>query len=380
MLLTAEPSSAMKKSSQVHTNHPAKPRVMPRREKEKVREASVLPGGHCPRTAKSRQLHKAAPERKLKQKENPETKEGKQQEQETEVKVKSTVVDIDSVREEEETEESLGLLETEEQEDGLKHRGLGVFEWLLMVFALTLVLLFLPLSIWFCVKVVREYERAVIFRLGHLLQGRPRGPGLIFYLPFIDVCHKVDIRLKMLKVPLHTVLTKDFVQPELSAVCYYQVENVALCSSTLSSLTSVLQTLVQAAFRDVLAQHTFSHILVNRRRIGQKIQTSVDSVVCHWGVRVERADIDELRLPDEAQQSLVVKETAKREQQISVNSVERQRAAWDVLRTSLHHRPALVVPLSPDILTLTPDLSALPPPPPPPDVEGEGTETDSPMM
>lgn len=151
-------------------------------------------------------------------------------------KVKTTVVDIDAVRDDEVKDESVGVLEAAEQDGkresmlvrlffshlwcfspsellvwvsaGLKHRNLGVFEWLLMVFVLALVLLFFPLSIWFCFKVcmmldhtethrlqdkqpskadhdvtplgsqvVREHERAVIFRMGHLLRGRPRGPG-----------------------------------------------------------------------------------------------------------------------------------------------------------------------------------------------------------
>lgn len=80
-------------------------------------------------------------------------------------------------------------------------------------------------------------------------------------------------------------------RPELSAVCYYQIENVALCSAALSSLTSVLQALVQSAVRDILAQYTFTHILTHRRKIGQKIQVAVDSVACRWGIRVERADM-----------------------------------------------------------------------------------------
>lgn len=87
------------------------------------------------------------------------------------------------------------------------------------------------------------------------------------------------------------VVTKDLVRPELSAVCYYQIENVALCCTALSRLTTALQTLLQSAVRDVLAQHTFSHILLHRRKIGQKIQAAADSVACHWGIRVERADM-----------------------------------------------------------------------------------------
>ncbi|TKS74299.1 Podocin [Collichthys lucidus] len=250
------------------------------------------------------------------------------------MKVKSTVVDIDSVRDDEVKEENLGLLEAAEHEDGLKRKNLGVFEWLLMVFVLALVLLFLPLSIWFCVKVV----------------------------------------------------TKDLVRPELSAVCFYQIENVALCSTALSSLTTVLQTLVQTVVRDILAQHTFSHILLHRRKIGQKIQTAVDSVACHWGIRVERADIDELNFPVELQQSLAAEAEAKRQHQVRAKATEGERDVWEGFRASLRLlHPALVLPLPPDLLNTSPDTSSLPPPPPPA-VEEEGgktegdTETDSPMM
>ncbi|XP_027146277.1 podocin [Larimichthys crocea] len=304
----------MEKSSSVHRGYSPRSRMTPRKERE--RKAVVPPRSHRQRQSKTSRIPETALVRKERlQKEKPETNEVTVG-QEAEMKVNSTVVDIDSVRDDEVKEENLGLLEAAEHEDGLKRKNLGVFEWLLMVFVLALVLLFLPLSIWFCVKVVREHERAVIFRLGHLLRGRPRGPGLLFHLPLLDVCHKVDIRLKMLKVPLHTVVTKDLVRPELSAVCFYQIENVALCSTALSSLTTVLQTLVQTVVRDILAQHTFSHILLHRRKIGQKIQTAVDSVACHWGIRVERADIDELNFPVELQQSLAAEAEAKRQHQV----------------------------------------------------------------
>ncbi|XP_049910890.1 podocin isoform X3 [Epinephelus moara] len=383
MLLTAEPPASMENSSNVQPGLPPRSRMTPRKEKES--RVTVAPRSHRQRPSKVGRAPEASSGRKERQqKEKPETNDMKL-EQETEVKVRSTVVDIDSVRDNEVKEENLGLLEAAEQ-DGLKRKSLGVFEWMLMVFVLAVVLLLFPLSIWFCVKVVREHERAVVFRLGHLLRGRPQGPGLLFYLPFLDVCHKVDIRLKMLKVPLHTVVTKDMVRPELSAVCYYQIENVALCSTALSSLTTVLQTLVQAAVRDILAQHTFSHILLHRRRIGQQIQAAVDSVACHWGIRVERADIDELSFPVELQQSLAAEAEAKRQHQVRVKATEAERDAWEGFRASLRLlHPALVLPLNPDLLSVTPDLSSLPPPPPPA-VEGEGgttegePDTDSPMM
>ncbi|XP_032382058.1 podocin isoform X1 [Etheostoma spectabile] len=372
MLFTEKPPDGMEKSSNVNS---PRSRMTPRKERESG--ASVPPRSHRHRPSKAGRVPEVSSVRTSRlQKEKPETNE---------VKVRSTVVDIDSVREEEVKEESLGLLEAAEQE-GLKRKNLGVFEWLLMVFVLALVLLFLPLSIWFCFKVVREHERAVIFRLGHLLRGKPRGPGLLFYLPILDVCHKVDIRLKMLKVPPHRVVTKDLVRPELSAVCYYQIENVALCSTALSSLTTVLETLVQSVVRDILAQHTFSHILLHRRKIGQQIQAAVDSVACRWGIRVERADIDELSFPVELQQSLAAEAETKRQRQVRVNAAEGERDAWEGFRASLRLlHPALVLPLPPDLLSLNPDLSSLPAPPPL-SVEGEGgttevePDTDSPMM
>ncbi|KAJ0032817.1 hypothetical protein NQD34_002898 [Periophthalmus magnuspinnatus] len=145
--------------------------------------------------------------------------EEEKREEKEEVK-RATVVDMDSVRREEEQENAGDLEITTGQDDGLKRRSLGALEWALMVFVLSLVLLFLPVSIWFCVRVVREHERAVVFRLGHLLRGKPRGPGLLFFLPFLDVCHIVDIRLKTLKIPLHT--EEDRADHSRSSLCSYQ--------------------------------------------------------------------------------------------------------------------------------------------------------------
>ncbi|XP_055021234.1 podocin [Boleophthalmus pectinirostris] len=338
-------------------------------------------------------------------------------------------------------------------ESGVKQRSLGALEWLLMVFVLSLVLLFLPVSIWFCIRVradsalskedpsqqydlssvfdrqvVREHERAVVFRMGHQLRGKPRGPGectfqinhvensevlilsflwallctsasshfvsllpgLLFFLPILDVCHIVDVRLKTLKIPLHTVVTKDLLQWELSAVCYYQLENVALCSGALCSLDSTLQAVVQGVIRDVLSELSLSQALGQRRRLGQRIQRAADALLCRWGIRLERADIEELILPAELQRK-IQPETEARPNPRQLRATDTDRDPWDGLRSSLRLlHPALVLPLPPDLLNVTSDLSSLPPPPPPPpppvatetekqEIAPPGTE-DSPMM
>ncbi|XP_062049816.1 podocin isoform X2 [Lepus europaeus] len=118
----------------------------------------------------------------------------------------ATVVDVDEVRGSgEEGTEVVALLESERPEEGTKSSGLGACEWLLVLSSLLLIVVTFPFSIWFCIKVVQEYERVIIFRLGHLLPGRPKGPGLFFFLPCLDTYHKVDLRLQTLEIPFHEV-------------------------------------------------------------------------------------------------------------------------------------------------------------------------------
>ncbi|XP_056132914.1 podocin [Lampris incognitus] len=266
--------------------------------------------------------------------------------------VKCSVVDVDSVME----HEGLDLLETEQQDDGVKQRNLGVCEWILVVLVLALVLLFLPISIWFCIKVVREHERAVIFRLGHLLRGRARGPGLLFHLPFLDVCHTVDIRLKMLQVPPHSVVSRDVVRVELGAVCYYRIENPLLCSSSLAGVTAVVRAVVQGAVRDILAQQDFSHILLDRRRIAQEVQLAADSVVCRWGIRVEKAELEELTVPAELQRRLTAEAEGRALLKVDLLSASLAAAQPGLLRL-LHQLPAMLLPLPANLLSMTSDLS-----------------------
>ncbi|MCI4383476.1 hypothetical protein PGIGA_G00026870 [Pangasianodon gigas] len=262
---------------------------------------------------------------------------GEEHSNEDKKEVSSTVINVDSVRQRtnRESEELLGLLESEWHEEALKPQSLGVCELLLIIAALATVIFFFPISIWFCVKIVREHERAVVFRLGHLLQRKPRGPGLLFYLPFLDVCHKVDIRLKMLKVPSHSVVTKDLVCTEVSAVCYYRIENVSVCYSSLAGVPAVLQALVQVSVREVLARHTFTSILQNRSEVAHQIQVALDSIACRWGIKVERAEIEDLCLPPDLQQNFAVEAEAKRQAQIKVIAAEGERAACEALKASI---------------------------------------------
>ncbi|NXR14949.1 PODO protein, partial [Semnornis frantzii] len=243
----------------------------------------------------------------------------------------STVVDVDDVVSDEEME-AIALLDSERQEEGLKSPGLGICEWLLTILSFLFVVMTFPISIWFCMKVVREYERAIVFRLGHLLPGRARGPGLFFFLPCLDTYHKVDLRLKTLEIPFHQVVTKDMVTLEIDAVCYYRLENASLLLTTLTSISSAIQLLVQTTTKRLLAHRAFSELLLDRKTISQEIKVALDAVTGCWGIKVERTEINNVQLPPEVQQSLAVEAEAQRQAKVRVIAAEGEKAASESLR------------------------------------------------
>ncbi|XP_042675792.1 podocin [Centrocercus urophasianus] len=243
----------------------------------------------------------------------------------------STVVDVDDVISDEEME-AMMLLDSEHQEEGMKSPGLNICEWLLTVLSFLFIVMTFPISVWFCMKVVREYERAIVFRLGHLLPGRAKGPGLFFFLPCLDTYHKVDLRLKTLEIPFHQVVTKDMVTLEIDAVCYYRLENASLLLTTLTSISSAIQLLVQTTTKRLLAHRAFSELLLERKSISQEIKVALDAVTGCWGIKVERTEINNVQLPAEVQQSLAVEAEAQRQAKVRVIAAEGEKAASESLR------------------------------------------------
>ncbi|KAF3823373.1 hypothetical protein GH733_010809 [Mirounga leonina] len=204
----------------------------------------------------------------------------------------ATVVDVDEVRGSgEEGTEVVALLESERPEEGTKSSGLGVCEWLLVLTSLLFIIVTFPFSIWFCIKVVQEYERVIIFRLGHLLPGRAKGPGLFFFLPCLDTYHKVDLRLQTLEIPFH-----------------------------------------ETTMKRLLAHRSLTEILLERKSIAQDIKVALDSVTCIWGIKVERTEIKDVRLPAGLQHSLAVEAEAQRQAKVRVIAAEGEKAASESLR------------------------------------------------
>ncbi|ELK16224.1 podocin isoform X1 [Pteropus alecto] len=247
----------------------------------------------------------------------------------------ATVVDVDEVRGSgDEGTEVVALLESERPEEGIKASGLGPCEWLLVLMSLLLIIVTFPFSIWFCIKVVQEYERVIIFRLGHLLPGRAKGPGLFFFLPCLDTYHKVDLRLQTLEIPFHEVVTKDMFVMEVDAICYYRLENASLLLSNLAHVSKAVQCLVQTTMKRLLAHRSLTEILLERKSIAQDVQVALDSVTCIWGIKVERTEMKDVRLPAGLQHSLAVEAEAQRQARVRMIAAEGEKAASESLRTA----------------------------------------------
>ncbi|GFX49865.1 stomatin-2 [Trichonephila clavipes] len=129
-----------------------------------------------------------------------------------------------------------------------------------------------PLSIFFCIKVVQEYERAVIFRLGRLLHGGSKGPGIFFILPCIENYTKVDLRTLTFDVPPQEVLTKDSVTVSVDAVVYYRVHNATVSVANVENAHHSTRLLAQTTLRNMLGTHNLHEILADRETISNTMQ------------------------------------------------------------------------------------------------------------
>lgn len=195
-----------------------------------------------------------------------------------------------------------------------------------------LVFITLPISIWGCVKVVQEYERAVIFRLGRLRSGGAKGPGLFFVLPCIDTYRCVDLRTGAFDVPPQEILTRDSVTVSVDAVVYYQVSNPlsAICNNDDYNRSTRL--LAATTLRNILGTRNLSEILAEREDIGDHMHKSLEAATDPWGVHVDRVEIKDVRLPQQMQRAMAAEAEATRDARAKVIASEGEQKAAKALK------------------------------------------------
>jgi len=203
---------------------------------------------------------------------------------------------------------------------------------LITFFSYLLVFLTLPLSIWGCIKVVQEYERAVIFRLGRLKSGGAKGPGLFFIVPCIDNYRCVDLRTGAFDVPPQEILTRDSVTVSVDAVVYYQVSNplAAICNNDDYNRSTRL--LAATTLRNVLGTKNLSEILSERESIGDSMHRALEAATDPWGVHVDRVEIKDVRLPQQMQRSMAAEAEATRDARAKVIAAEGEQKSSKALK------------------------------------------------
>merc|ERR1719268_566749 len=179
---------------------------------------------------------------------------------------------------------------------------------------------------------VQEYERAVIFRLGRIKKGGAVGPGLFFIIPCIDNIQVVDLRTVSFDVPPQEILTKDSVTVAVDAVVYYKIQNpmYAVCNITNASQSTRL--LASTTLRNALGTKTLQEILSDREEVAKQILDHLDTATDEWGIRVERVEVKDVRLPQTLQRAMAAEAEAAREARAKVIAAEGEQKASRALK------------------------------------------------
>jgi len=212
--------------------------------------------------------------------------------------------------------------------------GPGICAFVLTLLSFLLILATFPLSLCFSVKVVQEYERAVIFRLGRLLKGGARGPGIFFVVPCIDTYRKVDLRTVSFDVPPQEILSRDSVTVAVDAVVYYRVQNPTIAVSNVENFSHSTRLLAATTLRNVLGTKNLAEILSERETISHTMQSSLDEATDPWGVKVERVEIKDVRLPVQLQRAMAAEAEAAREARAKVIAAEGEQKASKALKAA----------------------------------------------
>ncbi|CAF0954714.1 unnamed protein product [Rotaria sordida] len=186
-------------------------------------------------------------------------------------------------------------------------------ELILIICAWCTFVLFFPFSLFLTLKVIQEYERAVIFRLGRLSRTSARGPGMCFMLPCIDTMHLIDIRTVSFDVPPQEVLTRDSVTVAVDAVVYYRIFNPTVSIANVENAQESTHLLAQTSLRNVLGTRLLSEILCDRGAVSNLMRECLDDATEGWGIKVERVEIKDVRLPKSLQRIMAAEAEAARE-------------------------------------------------------------------
>lgn len=185
---------------------------------------------------------------------------------------------------------------------------------------IVVVVVFLLIVFFSAVKVVQEYERGVVFRLGRLVG--PRGPGLILLIPFVERMEKVDLRTITMDVPSQEVITKDNVTVRVSAVVYFRVLDPNAAIVNIADYIRATSQIAQTTLRSVLGQSALDDLLAERDKINLELQQIIDQQTEPWGIKVSIVEVRDVELPESMQRAMARQAEAEREKRAKIIHAE----------------------------------------------------------
>ncbi|HNQ62692.1 MAG TPA: slipin family protein [Syntrophorhabdaceae bacterium] len=185
------------------------------------------------------------------------------------------------------------------------------------LFVIVIIVFFLASAI----KILNEYERGVVFRLGRVL-GNPKGPGLIILIPIIDKMVKVSLRTVVLDIPPQDVITKDNVSIKVNAVVYFRVIDALKAIIDVENYLYATTQLSQTTLRSVLGQAELDELLSHREKINDRLQEILDMHTESWGIKVSNVEVKNVDLPQEMQRAIARQAEAERERRAKIIGAE----------------------------------------------------------
>jgi regulator of protease activity HflC (stomatin/prohibitin superfamily) len=195
----------------------------------------------------------------------------------------------------------------------------AVADWIAIIIVILIILAFLASAI----RVVREYERLVLFTLGRLVGAK--GPGIVFVLPFVNRVQKIDLRERFLEVPHQTCITKDNAPTDIDFLIYYKVVDAAQSVVQVQNFTGASVGIATTTLRSVVGDIPLDELLAKRDQINSILRTKLDEVTERWGIKVTNVEIREIKPPKDVQESMVKQMSAERTRRAMVLEADGKR-------------------------------------------------------
>jgi regulator of protease activity HflC (stomatin/prohibitin superfamily) len=198
-----------------------------------------------------------------------------------------------------------------------------------LVTVLVVVGLIALIALILAIRIVKQYERGVVFRFGRLLGARE--PGFRLIIPFVDVMHRVSLRIVTMPIQSQGIITRDNVSVDVSAVAYFRVVDAIKSVIAIENVHAAINQIAQTTLRKVVGQHNLDEILAETDKINGDIRKILDVTTIDWGVEVTLVELKDIQLPDSMKRAMAKQAEAEREKRAKIINAEGESLAADAL-------------------------------------------------